>query len=58
MLTDDPLLILAERLQGWCLGRGITVATAESCTGGLLAHLLTEIPGSVPGRQCSPRHLG
>jgi PncC family amidohydrolase len=26
--------------------RGITLATAESCTGGLIAKLLTDIPGS------------
>jgi len=40
------LVALAERLQGVCLGRGITVALAESCTGGLVAATITEIPGS------------
>ena len=37
---------LAERLQAMCLGRGWTVVTAESCTGGLVADSLTDIPGS------------
>lgn len=40
------LVALAERLQGICLGRGVTVALAESCTGGLVASSITAVPGS------------
>ena len=40
------LVALAEQLQGICLGRGLTVALAESCTGGLIAAALTSVPGS------------
>ena len=40
------LIALAERLQGICLGRSLTVALAESCTGGLVASAITEVAGS------------
>lgn len=40
------LVEIAERLQGICLGRGLTVAAAESCTGGLIAEAITSVAGS------------
>ena len=40
------LVALAEQLQDRCLRRGITVALADSCTGGLVAASITEVPGS------------
>jgi PncC family amidohydrolase len=40
------LVELAERLQGCCLGRGLTVSVAESCTGGLVAAAITDVAGS------------
>ena len=40
------LVALAEVLQGRCLERGITIALAESCTGGLVAATITEVAGS------------
>jgi nicotinamide-nucleotide amidase len=45
-MAGDPLTGLAERLQGICLGRGLTLAVAESCTGGLVADAITDVPGS------------
>jgi nicotinamide-nucleotide amidase len=45
-VNDALLRGLAERLQGICLGRGLTVSVAESCTGGMIAAALTDVPGS------------
>lgn len=36
----------AEQTVALLAARGLTAATAESCTGGLIAKLLTDIPGS------------
>jgi nicotinamide-nucleotide amidase len=44
--VGGALVALAEQLQGICLGRGLSVALAESCTGGLIAATLTSVPGS------------
>ena len=43
---DDELLAEARALLDLCRAKKLTIATAESCTGGLLAATLTEIAGS------------
>ena len=43
---DAELRAAAKRLLDLCRAQGLRVATAESCTGGLVAAALTEIAGS------------
>lgn len=45
MTDPDRLLELAQRVRLSLEEHSLSLATAESCTGGLLGHLLTEIPG-------------
>jgi nicotinamide-nucleotide amidase len=45
-MFDEEVLTAARRLLATCRARGLLLATAESCTGGLIAGALTEIPGS------------
>jgi len=44
--SDGALVDLARRVGGALRAGGRRLATVESCTGGLVAHLITEIPGS------------
>lgn len=44
--APDALRQLAAEAVAALTERGVTVATAEATTGGLIGHLLTEIPGS------------
>ena len=43
---NQSMLTAARDLLALCKTRGLKIATAESCTGGLLVADLTEIPGS------------
>jgi nicotinamide-nucleotide amidase len=45
MFADD-IRTAAERVLAACRARGLMIATAESCTGGLVAGALTAIAGS------------
>jgi len=42
----DDLYALSEQLGRVLREKGLYLVTAESCTGGLLGHLITEVPGS------------
>lgn len=46
MMIDAQLTASAQATLAVCRDRGLTVATAESCTGGLVAASLTAIAGS------------
>jgi nicotinamide-nucleotide amidase len=43
---QDEMISLARRALEACRERGLKITLAESCTGGLIAAALTEIPGS------------
>lgn len=45
-MADKELLVAAETVLKLCKSKKLTLATAESCTGGLVAAALSEIPGS------------
>lgn len=45
-MPDDRLQKLAETVLALCRAKKLMIATAESCTGGLIAGALTDIAGS------------
>src|SRR5580658_4329583 len=51
-MFSPELLARAEKLLADARAAGLKIVTAESCTGGLIAGLLTEIPGSSDVVEC------
>ncbi len=50
--SDSLLAVLAVRAGEHLLARGLRLVTAESCTGGYVAKLLTDVPGSSRWFEC------
>ncbi|MBE0696127.1 MAG: CinA family protein [Anaerolineaceae bacterium] len=44
--TSSLQPLLEVQVGDWLRRRGLKLITAESCTGGLISHLLTNVPGS------------
>jgi nicotinamide-nucleotide amidase len=51
-MFPEPLLALARSVIETARRKNLRIATAESCTGGLIAACLTEIPGSSDVFEC------
>lgn len=45
-MDEERLRQLADRLSDYCIAQGRLLMTAESCTGGWIAKICTDLPGS------------